>query len=141
MVKPVSTPPSGEAPAEVLTPLQKVLTGTLLLSLITVPIFSFGFYLAPFYKAAGAPYRGDFWIYGALLGVALSAAFAFVWMTWLPAFLEKRQTRREERATAAREERRLAKKREAEKSRADRVAAAAAAAAAPVTAMAADEEE
>ena len=135
MAKPVSTPTSTEAAEEVITPLQKLLAGTLLLSFITVPIFSFAFYLLPFYKATGALYRGDYWLIGALLGIALSAAFSYVWMTMLPGILERRHTKREARAAADREERRVEKRRQLEDLRADRAAKAA------KTAMVAGEEE
>ncbi len=115
-----------------LTPLQKILAGTLLLSLITVPIFTFVFYLAPFYKAPGAAYRGDYWLIGGTIAIALSAAFSWFWMTKLPGLLEARQKRRVARAAALREERRLEKRAEQELLRSDRVAK---------TAALADEEE
>ena len=122
MPQPVSTPPSGEGAAEVITPLQKLLAGTLVLSLISVPLFSFAFYLLPFYKAEGAMYRGSYWLIGALVAIAVSAVFSYLWMTAVPGILEKRKTRAAERAAAAREERRLEKKRDAEQRREDRAA-------------------
>lgn len=129
MAKPVPTPASPQAEEEVITPLQKLLAGTLLLSLIVVPVSSFAFYLAPFYKAPGALYRGEYWAIGALLGIAVSAVFSYVWMTMLPGILERRHVKREERAAADREERRAQKRRDLEQSRADRAAKTAALAA------------
>jgi hypothetical protein len=139
MAKPVSTPPSQGEPAEVITPLQKLLAGTFVLSLITVPVFSFVFYLAPFYKGEGALYRGTYWVLGAFLGIALSAAFSWFWMTMLPGILEKRRAKRDAAAVAAREERRAAKRAELAQARADR-AASAAAAPAVVAGLAGEEE-
>jgi hypothetical protein len=127
MAKPVATPAAAAEGQEVLTPLQKILAGTLVLSFITVPIFSFVFYLAPFYKAPGAAYRGEYWLIGGALAIVLSAAFSWFWMTRLPGLLEARQKKRVERAAVQREERRVEKRKEQEQLRSDRAAAKSAA--------------
>lgn len=109
-----------------LTPLQKLLAGTLVLALIAVPIFTFVFYLAPFYKAPGAMYRGNYWLIGGTLAIVLCVAFSWFWMTKLPDLLEARQAKRVERAAAQREERRVEKRAEQEQLRTDRAAKSAA---------------
>ena len=127
MAKPVATPPVQAEGAEVLTPLQKILAGTLLLALMAVPLFTFVFYLAPFYKAPGAMYRGTYWLIGGTLALVLCVAFSWFWMTRLPGLLEARQKKRVERAALRREERRLEKRAEQEQLRSDRAEAKAAA--------------
>jgi len=132
MAKPEPTPQASESGEEVLTPLQMMLAGTFLLSIVLVPLSTFVMYLAPFYKAEGALYRGDYWLFGGIIGIAFSAFFSWFWMTKLPGLLETRRTKREARAVAKREERRLEKKRVREQELSDR--------AAKVAALAAEEE-
>ena len=138
MAKPVPTPEVPAEGAEVITPLQKLLAGTFVLALMAVPVLTFVFYLAPFYKAPGAMYRGDYWLIGGALAILACVGFSWFWMTRLPGLLEARQKKRVERAAERREERRLEKAREREQLRSDRAEAASKAAAA---AALSDEEE
>ncbi len=134
MARPVPTPAPGEEAAEVITPLQKILVGSFLLSLMSVPVFAFVMYLLPFYKAPDALYRGTYFVFGIFLAVALSAAFSWFWLTKLPALVERRQTRRDEAAALLRTARR-------EENRKAREVASAAAAATAIAARDASEEE
>lgn len=102
-----STPPTAE-PKEVVTPLQMILTGTLLISLILAPLVAFALYLSPLYKAPGAMYRGTYFMIGLGACVLLAAVISVFWMSYLPGLLVRREQRRAERDLAAREERREA---------------------------------
>ena len=109
---PTPTAPT-EEPEQVVTPLQKMLTGTLLLSLILAPIMAWGLYLAPFYKASGALYRGEYFLIGLALAIVAAAVFSYLWMAVLPGFLVKREERRAARAV----EQKAAKREAGRKSR------------------------
>jgi hypothetical protein len=102
-----STPPAAET-NEVVTPLQMILTGTLLISMILAPLVAFGLYLSPLYKAPGALYRGTYFMIGLGVGVLLAAVLSVFWMSYLPGLLVRREQRQAEREVAAREERREA---------------------------------
>lgn len=119
MARPKPTPMPPEAAEEVITPLQKLLVGTFLLSIIIAPITAFGLYLAPFYKADGALYRGTYFVLGLAGGVVLSLIIAYVWMAYLPSFLERREERRAQREADDRASKREAE-RKAREEKADR---------------------
>lgn len=121
MARPKPTPlPPAEA-EEAITPLQKLLVGTFLLSIVLMPVIAFGLYLAPFYKAAGALYRGTYFVIGLGAGAALSLVIAYLWMAYLPSFLERRQERRAQREADERESKRESEK-QARAEKADRAA-------------------
>ena len=109
MARPSPTPPT-LAEQEVVTPLQKLLTGTFLLSIVFCPVIAFALYLLPFYKAPGAAYRGDYFMYGIGAGVAFAFAFSFVWMAYLPGLAARRAERRIEREAEEREQKRADEK-------------------------------
>lgn len=90
MAPPRPTPALPEE--EIVTPLQKMLTGTLFGSIIFVPLTSFALYLLPFYKMSEL-YRGTYWVIGAVLGIGLGAALAVFWMTRLPRMISRRAER------------------------------------------------
>ncbi len=113
MARPKPTPADASEAQDVVTPLQQMLTGTLLLSFILSPILAWGLYLAPFYKAQGALYRGDYFLLGLAGGVIVSAAFSYVWMAVLPSYLLKR----DERHAALAVEERAAKRQAARRDR------------------------
>lgn len=119
MARAKPTPGGAQEAEDVVTPLQQILTGTLLLSLILSPILAWGLYLAPFYKAQGALYRGDYFLLGLAGGIIVSAAFSYVWMAVLPSYLVKRDERHAARAVEEK-----AAKREAAKTLRDEAAKA-----------------
>lgn len=98
MSRPNPTPPAAAEAPDVVTPLQQILTGTLLLSLILSPILAWGLYLSPLYKGQGALYRGDYFLLGLAAGVIISAAFSYLWMAVIPAYLVRREERHAARA-------------------------------------------
>jgi hypothetical protein len=106
MARPLPTPTAVAEEEEVITPLQKILVGTTLLTFILGPIFSFALYLVPFYKAEGALYRGAYYLLGFLAAILLSAFIAWFWMARLPALIEKREAKHAERALKEKEQKR-----------------------------------
>jgi hypothetical protein len=119
MARPQPTPAVVAEEEEVITPLQKILVGTTLITFILGPIFSFALYLLPFYKAEGALYRGAFYLLGFLGAILLSAFISWFWMARLPGVIEKRQAKRSERALKEKEQ----KREDAKKAREDAAAA------------------
>src|SRR2546422_3795406 len=101
MARAASTPPAPPA-EEVVTPLQKVLTGTFLLSIILCPLLAFGLFVSPIYKAPNAYYQGDYYLIGFGGGVALSFVLAFLWMAYLPGLFGRRAARKIEGEAEAR---------------------------------------
>jgi membrane protein implicated in regulation of membrane protease activity len=112
MARPRSTPSTPSTPeGEPATPLQKLLVGSLLWALILVPLFGFVFYVSPIYKAFPTIYRGDFFMLGVGLALVFSVAISFVWMTFVPRMLERRELRRKRADEARRAERKALAKR------------------------------
>lgn len=108
MSRPNPTPPAAAEAQDVVTPLQQILTGTLLLSLILSPILAWGLYLSPLYKAQGALYRGDYFLLGLAAGILISAAFSYLWMAVIPSYLARREERHAARAVEEKAEKRAA---------------------------------
>src|SRR6267378_1447266 len=105
MARATPTPPT-PAVEEVVTPLQKVLTSTFLLSIILCPLLGFGLFVSPLYKAPTAYYQGDYYIIAAGAGLGLSLLLSFLWMSYLPGLIERRAQRKVAREAEARVQKR-----------------------------------
>jgi hypothetical protein len=101
------------------TPLQKLLTGTLLWSFVLVPLASFVIYLAPIYKAFPTVYHGTFWLIGAGAGIGAAFLFSFLWMSYVPKLLVRRAEKKKLADEKARDEKRAASKQAAADRRAE----------------------